>query len=419
MRASDNGTANLDARAEEALAKLSRAVGRDLGKTPGSPPLRASSPDQSKVILRRGSDVTPAPIDWIWPGWLAAGKLHLIGGAPGTGKTTVAVSLAATLSAGGRWPDGSRATAGDVVVWSGEDDNADTLNPRLRAAGADLDRIFTIDRVIEKGTPHPFDPAHDLDALRASLESLDRVRLLIVDPIVSAVAGDSHRNAETRRSLQPLIDLANDLGCAILGVTHFSKGSSGREPLERITGSLAFGALARMVWVTAQQKEDESNPSRRLLLRAKSNIGPEGGGFVYDLRQEPLPDHPGIEASRAIWIEAIQGSARDLLAEVEAQDEDRSATSDAIEWLREALAAGPRSAREVQQEAKGAGIGEKPLRTARERLRIKPQKSGFDSGWVWALPKMSRPAEGAAQDGRASSDEPGIFASDSDGPIEL
>jgi putative DNA primase/helicase len=83
------------------------------------------------------------------------------------------------------------------------------------------------------------------------------------------------------------------------------------------------------------------------------------------------------------------------------------------------LAAGPRSAREVQQEAKGAGIGEKPLRTARERLRIKPQKSGFDSGWVWALPKMSRPAEGAAQDGRASSDEPGIFASDSDGPIEL
>lgn len=419
MRVHDSGRSKLDARSDEALAKLSRVVGRDLSNTPGGLQVGPSSLDQPKVILCRGSDVTPTPIDWIWPGWLAAGKLHLIGGAPGTGKTTVAVSLAAALSAGGRWPDGSHATAGDVVIWSGEDDNADTLNPRLRAAGADLDRIFTIDRVIEKGTPHPFDPAHDLDALRASLDSLDRVRLLIVDPIVSAVAGDSHRNAETRRSLQPLIDLANELGCAILGVTHFSKGSGGREPLERITGSLAFGALARMVWVTAQQKEDGTNPSRRLLLRAKSNIGPEGGGFVYDLQQEPLPDHPGIEASRAIWIEAIQGSARDLLAEVEAQDEDRSATSDAIEWLREALAAGPRSAREVKQEAKGAGIGDKPLRSARERLRIKPQKSGFGSGWVWALPKMNQHAEGATQDGLASSDGPGIFVSDSDGPIEL
>ena len=111
--------------------------------------------DLPRVILTRGSDVQPVAVDWLWPGHLAAGKFHLIGGAPGTGKTTIAAALAATVTSGGRWPDGSRAELGSVVFWSGEDDNADTLNPRLRAAGADMSRVLTVDGMQEAGERYP------------------------------------------------------------------------------------------------------------------------------------------------------------------------------------------------------------------------------------------------------------------------
>ncbi|TXH69870.1 MAG: hypothetical protein E6Q88_08980 [Lysobacteraceae bacterium] len=397
----------------DGVRALARVPAPELSPPPASP---AAAP---RVILQPACDVEPQPVDWLWPGWLAAGKLHLIGGAPGTGKTTVAVGLAAIVSQGGRWPDGSRARAGSVVIWSGEDDDADTLNPRLRAAGADTRRVHVVARVVEGGESYPFDPARDLDVLRDALRALPDVRLLVIDPVVSAVSGDSHKNAEVRRGLQPLVDLAGELGCAVLGITHFSKGTGGRDPLERITGSLAFGALPRVVMVTAKQEADSDRAARRVLLRAKCNIGPDGGGFAYELQQGPLPDFPGVEASRVVWGEAIEGTAREVLADAEAHDEERTATGEAMEWLREALSAGPRPARDVKREATDAGIEQKPLRSARERLGIKPQKAGFGSGWVWALPKMPQRSQDAPQNGWASSGTSGTFAADDGGAIEL
>jgi putative DNA primase/helicase len=90
------------------------------------------------VSLVRASDVSPEPINWLWNGWLAAGKMHVFGGAPGTGKTTISMGLAATVTNGGRWPDGTRSVIGNVVIWSGEDDPADTLIPRLVGARLNL-----------------------------------------------------------------------------------------------------------------------------------------------------------------------------------------------------------------------------------------------------------------------------------------
>ncbi|MCC5015772.1 AAA family ATPase [Legionella sp. 31fI33] len=128
-----------------------------------------------------------------------------------------------------------------------------------------------------------------MEPLLKQLEEIGNVRLLIIDPIVSAVTGDSHKNAEVRRSLHPLVDLAGRLGCALLGITHFSKATHGRNPVERLTGSLAFGALARVVLVVAKlPKEDDQDEMTWLLMRAKSNIGPDEGGFVYQLQQNEL-----------------------------------------------------------------------------------------------------------------------------------
>ncbi|MCI4567565.1 AAA family ATPase [Lysobacter sp. CFH 32150] len=368
-----------------------------------------------RVILRRGSDVQPVAVDWLWPGWLAAGKLHLIGGAPGTGKTTIASALAATVTMGGRWPDGSRAEAGSVVIWSGEDDHADTLNPRLRAAGANMQRVHVVEGIDEAGRRYPFDPAQDMDALREALHALPDVRLIVVDPVVSAVAGDSHKNAEVRRGLQPLVDLAGELRCALLGVTHFSKGTAGRDPVERITGSLAFAALARLVMVTAKQEAEGDRPERRVMLRAKSNIGPDGGGFVYDLQQSELDDFPGVTASRVLWGESVTGSARELLAEAEAVDGERSATDEAADWLRYTLEAEPMAAGEVLKLAKLSGISDKALRTARERIGIKPKRSGFGRGSsvIWALPPIdAQPAHTCPLKERASMEEKGIYGND-------
>lgn len=202
-----------------------------------------------RVVLLNGADLTPEPVQWLWNGWLALGKLHILAGAPGQGKTTLAMAVAATVSIGGRWPDGGRSLPGRVVIWTGEDDPADTLLPRLIAAGADRARCHFVSGVDCNGRALPFDPAQHLQALQAEIRKLGDVRLLVVDPVVSAVAGDSHKNTEVRRALQPLVDLAAACGCAVLGISHFSKGGAGQDPAQRVVGSIAFTAVARVVLV--------------------------------------------------------------------------------------------------------------------------------------------------------------------------
>jgi putative DNA primase/helicase len=359
--------------------------------------------DSPRVVLIRGSDVQPEAVQWLWDGWLANGKLHLIGGAPGTGKTTIAASLAAIITSGGRWPDGTRAKTGSVVFWSGEDDVTDTLAPRLLAAGADMRKVHMVGGVREGMARYPFDPALHMDALRAALATVPDVRLIVVDPIVSAITGDSHKNAEVRRGLQPLVDLGMQLHAAVLGVTHFSKGTSGRDPVERITGSLAFAALARLVIVTAKQEAEGEREERRLLLRAKSNISADGGGFVYDLQQGDLQSFPGVSASSVLWGEAIHGTARDLLAEAEQRDDDH--TRDAVEFLRDLLACGAVAAKDIYREAENAGYSRDAMKRAKTRLGVQTTKTGMNGGWVWRLPNAEasrNPAEGSEGSGQKS-----------------
>jgi len=168
---------------------------------------------------------------------------------------------------------------------------------------------------IKRKGKREFDPAADLDRLRNALKKHPEVKFVVVDPIVSAVAGDGNKNNEVRRALQPLVDLAEEFHIALLGITHFSKGTAGHDPVERITGSVAFSALARIVWVAAKPRKDDG--SARILVRAKSNIGSDSGGFEYELRQDYLPDYPDIESSYVLWGNAVEGSARDILAEAE------------------------------------------------------------------------------------------------------
>ena len=346
------------------------------------------------VSLIRACDVTPEAVAWLWNGWLAAGKLHVFGGAPGTGKTTISMGLAATVTTGGRWPDGTRSTAGNVVIWSGEDDPADTLIPRLVLSGADLTRVYFIDEIREGTERRSFDPARDMEPLSRKLTDIGGVKLLIVDPIVSAIVGDSHKNAEVRRGLQPLVDLASSMRCALLGITHFSKGTGGRDPVERLTGSLAFGALARVVLVAAKhQEEGEDGRTVRLFCRAKSNIGPDDGGFEYDLQQAELKTHPGIFASSVLWGDAVEGAARELLATADATGDDGEGgtLADAKRFLADLLANGPLPTKTIKSDADGAGYSWATIRRAQKVLGIEAFKEGMKAGWVWRLPGQGVP----------------------------
>jgi hypothetical protein len=349
-----------------------------------------------RVQIVDATSVRPVPIRWLWPGWLARGKLHVIAGAPGTGKTTIALNLAACVSAGRAFPNGAKPAAGHVVIWSGEDGFDDTLRPRLAAAGADLARVHFVGDVQQDGKAAPFDPARHVPALACALAGLDNVAMIVVDPLVSAVSGDSHKNAEVRRGLAPLVDLATKLDAALLGITHYSKGTQGREPLERVSGSLAFGALARLVFGTVRQKTEGDETERRyMLLRVKSNIGPDGGGFGYTIGQ--CEAETGIEASRIEWGAAIEGNARDLLGEAEANTASDPAASDAAKFLREVLADGPKPVSEIKRLAAEEGHAWRTVGRARQRAGVAFDRKGSGQGhgttWFLTASEYQKPAE--------------------------
>ncbi len=355
----------------------------------GAPaPLPALRTELDGVVLKCAADLEPSPVRWLWQYWLALGKLHILAGAPGQGKTTLALSMAATVTIGGRWPDGTGCTQGNVLIWSGEDDPADTLLPRLLAAGADRARCYFIEGARRDGEVAPFDPARDLRQLLAAIESIGGIKLLVIDPVVSAVAGDSHKNTEVRRALQPLVDLATACDCAVLGITHFAKGGQGTDPTQRVVGSVAFSAVARVVMVAAKVKADAEAKDARILARTKSNIGPDGGGFRYFLKQaEPLP---GIHASHVAWGKAVDGTARELLTDPEdAPDDDgeKSALETAMEFLVEILKDGSAPSKYVESEAKDAGISQRTVRRASEVLRVKKRK--MNDAWYWFKPNLA------------------------------
>ena len=351
-----------------------------------------SEPDG--VILLCGKDIVPEPVRWLWDGWLALGKLAILAGAPGTGKTTCALSMAATITTGGRWPDNSKSPLGDVLIWSGEDDPSDTLMPRLIASGVDRSRVHFVHAMREHGEERSFDPSKDTPALMEAARKLPELRFILLDPVANAVAGDSHNNTEVRRALQPLVDFAIQADSALLGITHFAKVGTGQDPTQRVIGSVAFTAVARVVLVCAKTKDEQGN-DRRILARSKSNIGPDGGGFTYTLEQKEAL--PGIWTSHTVWGEVVIGSARDLLAEPNDGDEHKGPVEEAKDFLMQYLSNGTTPAKTVQAEAREAGISFATLRRASDKLGVLKRKGGMNSGWYWSLPKYEN-AHLAAED---------------------
>ena len=340
--------------------------------------------NKNGVNLICGSTLKPVKIEWLWNGWLAEGKPTIMAGEPGTGKTTIAIHIAAIVTNGGRWPDGSTCPEGDVLIWSGEDDPSDTLMPRFIAAGANPSRVFFVGDNTVAGERRPFDPAKDAGLLMEEALKLPKLKLIVFDPIVNAIAGDSHKNTEVRRALQPLVDFASKIGASLIGITHFSKGGQGSDPTKRVMGSVAFTAVARVVMVAAKNKDKDGN-ERRVFARSKSNIGPDNGGFEYSIEQ--VEAIKGIWASRVVWGNALTGSATSLLAEHDGAEKD---SSDIVDLLREGLTADSwTNAKELQQSLSSYGFSKKQVWSASQQLKVVRKRGGFQGAIYWRLPSGS------------------------------
>jgi putative DNA primase/helicase len=330
------------------------------------------------VITRRASAITPQPIRWLWPGRLALGKLSLIAGDPGLGKSQLTLDMVARVTTGRRWPaDNAPSPSGSAMIVSAEDDPADTIIPRLIAAGADLDRVHIVEAVRDPGAPNPerqLSLARDLGLLEDAMPS-DCV-LVIVDPISAYLGGtDSHSNADLRELLAPLAKLAQRRGVAMLAVSHLNK-AAGQRSAYRVTGSIAFTAAARAVYLVAQDQDD---PKRRLVLPIKNNLGDDTNGLAYRVQTNLEHDAPFIE-----WEpDLVTDSADDVMGSN--VDQDRSAGDEAKEFLLELLADGPVEAKKVKAEAGAAGIAWRTVERAKGRIGVRSERRDFSGGWVWTL----------------------------------
>jgi putative DNA primase/helicase len=339
---------------------------------------------ERRIITLRASEVQTRPIEWLIEDWIPRGKLTILAGQAGTGKTTLALKFAAMATAGGTLPDGSMAKGGgNVLMWSGEDEPEDVLVPRLKASGADITRCFFVSGAFQNGRILPFDPTRDIPLLDKKAKALGGLDLLIVDPVISLVGGDSHKAAEVRKGLQPLVDFAMANHCAALGITHFAKGSKGKAPQERVIGSQAFSAVARMVLGVAV--DDEENT--RTLLRMKTNIAKSTGGLSYFLKQTLVDGE--IETTFAEFGETVAGSASEILSAAEGVDPDGGTPlREEKQFLLDLLCDGSLSAMKILKEAKEAGLSKSSIDRAKKKLGILSRKTSMDGGWVWTLPRV-------------------------------
>src|SRR5262245_42479459 len=344
---------------------------------------------RGQLISRRGADITPKRIDFLWAGRLARGKHTAFAGEPGDGKSQLSVYVAATVSKGGEWPcDEGRAPVGNVIIFNAEDGADDTIVPRLIAADADLERIHIVSAVLQedgKGR-RTFNLQADLALLERKIREIGNVALVIIDPISSYMGkADSHKNSEVRGALEPASEMAERMKVAILSITHFSKAGSGNtnKALHRFIGSIAFVGAPRAAFAVI---EDADNEGRMLVLHAKNNMASKPQGLAYRLLQTIVGDN--IVASFVHWEDTPVAISADQALGAAESIGNRTSKEEAIDFLRDIWGQGEVPAQGGQPAARKAGIAAKPLGSARETLKLKPRRDGFGPGavWSWSLP---------------------------------
>jgi putative DNA primase/helicase len=316
------------------------------------------------------ADVAPREVEWFWPRWLVQGKLHLLAGHAGDGKSTLMAALAAIGSTGGTWPDGAAAPLLRTLFVLGEDSAEDTLRPRLDLHGADMHQIFFVETVLDdSGNERFFNVAKHLALLEDQIVE-HNLNLIVIDPLTTIMPG-TDRNAEgdTRDALTPLVKLAERRDVAIIGIAHVGKSNgSTRRAAQRILGATAFHAMARVVWMIAPVDDEQL-----ALGVVKSNLAVKPATLLWSRDEDSPISWDGIAAEAVDELLSSPGPPTRL--------------ADAEAFLHEFLKGGMKTALDVEKAAMAAGVSKSTLRRAADAIPIQKWKDRRINGpWYWMLP---------------------------------
>lgn len=336
-----------------------------------------------KAVVRKLSDIQLEKVDWIWPNFLPDRKITIVDGMPGVGKSTLTSEIAARITTGAAFPNGDSRKPRDVVFIAVEDGVADTIKPRVAAAGGNEEHAHFI-HIEQEGNEITPDLERHLDCIRVAIKEIGNVGLLIIDPIMALLGTsvDSYRDQDVRKVTTPLARLAEELNLAVLIVRHPNKGST-NNALLRGGGSMAFIGSARVGWVIGKHPD---NPEIRVLAISKSNIGTMDESLEFQLSNDETYNCARIE-----WLGSSKLTADNLYEDQ--NSEEKSLTDEAMEWLTEFLAEGGMDHPTIKREAAKYGITDKSLRRAREKLKIETKRQGQGTSHtsLWVLPPSLKP----------------------------
>lgn len=337
---------------------------------------KAHGSHQNGLTATSFDNIAPKPVDWLWENRLALGKLTLLTGDGGVGKSMLTCYIAATVSTGRTFCDGSPCALGDVLLVGAEDGAEDTIRPRLDAAGANVTRVHLVGGPIPPGAQFatPVDLGRHIELLDHLLQKYPDAKLLVIDPVMDYLGPgvNSDKSPEVRSVLGPLRALAERYQIAVVIINHLNRSGKGSK-----NRSLGSGAFVHVCRVEMRVVEDRDDPDRRLFLPVKNNLA-AAPGLAYRIASADNG------AGHAVWED---GPVDVTIDEVEAEGgtEPRRAIDEAEEWISAMLAEGPVKASEIEKLSRQDGISESTLKRAKARLKVKSyQENGC---WCWRLPK--------------------------------
>lgn len=371
----------------------------------GFVPPEPTEPER-RLILTPASKIRMRKVRWLWdttPEWatptahgrIPMNSLCIAAGGPGLGKSQFAVWMTARITTG-TLPGELWGKPRSVIYAATEDSWSYTIAPRLVAAGADLDRVFQVDVADDQ-------EAHSrltlpLDIARLGEAAVEYgVGLLVADPLLSMIDGkiNDYRAAEVRQALEPLIAAADKNHFTILGLAHFTK-SGAADPLGRIAGSGAFGQLIRSAIVFSRVEESEDDEPGFVMSLEKNNLGrTDLPSHEYSI--EPVTvDIPGDEPayiSRFVLGPESSTSVKEQMVAAGRPDDDKSAVSEAGDWLREYLEDenGVGVLSDIRKYSKKAGFSDSSIDRAKKKLGLRTKQTGFgkDKASYWYLPESA------------------------------
>ncbi len=329
-----------------------------------------------RLVFKKFSEVEDKAQEWLWQGVIPSAAFSLICGPPGQGKTALSIKLCAHVSTGEPFPDGSPCAKGTAIYSSTEDDESRVLKPRLIENGADLDRVICVPGVAVDDDDDlilPLQFTEHLGLLEEKAKEIGDLRLLVLDPVVLGLGDrcDSHKNDSVRRVLAPLTAFAQRLNCAVIGITHPSKAEQ-MTMLSRVSGSVAFAAVARSCWAVSRDPDDLN---KRLFWCFKSSYG---GGIGRDFSIG--------EGARLTWGETpLPFNHGDATGDQE--DGEAPTFEEAKRWLVAQLEAGPVPAGEIATAVKECNwFSKRTVDKAKVALGVQSYQKG--RSWFWALPRV-------------------------------